>query len=177
MYRINELLQSDRKLFHTNDLAILWGISNRQTLYMTISRYIDSGVLFPVYKGLYATIPVDSIDPLELGVAIIHRYAYLSTETVLSQAGVISQVVYDYTFISDQSRRVSVGAWSFRYRQMKAEYLFNPIGIVREKQVFVASLERAAADLLYYAPDYHFDVTAHINFEQVRSIQKQVGYG
>lgn len=177
MYRINELLQSDRKLFHTNDLAILWGISNRQTLYMTISRYIDSGVLFPVYKGLYATIPVDSLDPLELGVAIIHRYAYLSTETVLSQAGVLSQVVYDYTFISDQSRRVSVGAWSFRYRQMKAEYLFNPIGIVREKQVFVASLERAAADLLYYAPDYHFDVTAHINFEQVRSIQKQVGYG
>jgi hypothetical protein len=177
MYRINELLQSDRKLFHTNDLAILWGISNRQTLYMTISRYIDSGVLFPVYKGLYATIPVDSIDPLELGVAIIHRYAYLSTETVLSQAGVLSQIVYDYTFISDQSRRVTVGAWSFRYRQMKAEYLFNPIGIVREKQVFVASLERAAADLLYYAPDYHFDVTAHINFEQVRSIQKQVGYG
>ena len=177
MYRINELLQSDRKLFHTNDLAILWGISNRQTLYMTISRYIDSGVLFPVYKGLYATIPVDTLDPLELGLAIIHRYAYLSTETVLSQAGVLSQVVYDYTFISDQSRRVTVGTWSFRYRQMKDEYLFNPVGIVRQKQVFVASLERAAADLLYYAPDYHFDVTAHIDFEQVRSIQKQVGYG
>ncbi|MFO7625026.1 MAG: hypothetical protein R6V73_11800 [Anaerolineales bacterium] len=177
MYRINELLQSDRKLFHTNDLAILWGISNRQTLYMTISRYIDSGVLFPVYKSLYATIPVDTLDPLELGVAIIHRYAYLSTETVLSQAGVLSQVVYDYTFISDQSRRVTMGTWSFRYRQMKDEYLFNPVGIVRQKQVFVASLERAAADLLYYAPDYHFDVTAHIDFEQVRSIQKQVGYG
>lgn len=177
MYRINELLQSDRKLFHTNDLATLWGISNRQTLYMTISRYIDRGVLFPVYKGLYATIPVDSLDPLELGVAIIHRYAYLSTETVLSQAGVLSQVVYDYTFISDQSRRVTVGAWSFRYRQMKDEYLFNPVGIVRERQVFVASLERAVADLLYYAPDYHFDVTAQVDFEQVRSIQKQVGYG
>lgn len=89
----------------------------------------------------------------------------------------LSQVVYDYTFISDQSRRVSVGAWSFRYRQMKAEYLFNPLGIVRQKQVFVASLERAAADLLYYAPDYHFDVTAQVDFELVRSIQKQVGYG
>jgi hypothetical protein len=84
MYRIRELNQIDRKLFHTNDLAVLWGIANRHNLYMAITRYIDNRVLFPVYKGLYSTVPLSELNPLELGRSIIHRFTYLTTETVLS---------------------------------------------------------------------------------------------
>ncbi len=176
MYRISELLQLDRDLYHTNDLATLWGIEDRHNLYMAISRYIDRGILFPIYKGLYATVPLASLNPLELGVAIIHRYTYLSTETVLAQAGVISQVVYDYTFIADQSRRVTIGEWSFRFRQLKDDYLYHPAGIDQRDGVYTASLERAVADMLYYAPSYHFDIPEAIDFERVRFIQRQVGY-
>jgi predicted transcriptional regulator of viral defense system len=176
MYRLSELIQQDRKLFHTNDLAVLWGIANKHTLYMTITRYIDKGVLFPVYKGLYSTVPLASLNPLELGQAIIHRYTYLSTETVLTQAGVISQAVYDYTFVADKSKSVSVGRWSFRYRQLKDDYLHNPAGINNQKGVFVASTERAVADMLYFNPKYHFDVPESIDFDKVRSIQIDIGY-
>jgi hypothetical protein len=176
MYRISELLQIDRKLYHTNDLAVLWGIANRQTLYVTISRYVDQGVLFPVYKGLYATVPVDSLDPLALGAAIIHRYTYLTTESVLAQAGAIAQRVYDYTFASDQSRRVTVGRWSFRFRQLKDEYLYHPLGISSQNGIFIASPERAAADMLYFNPRYYFDVPESIDFDQVRALQKEIGY-
>lgn len=175
MYRISELNQLDRKLFHTNDLAILWGIANRHNLYMTITRYIDKGVLFPVYKGLYSTVPIASLDPLELGAAIIHRYTYLTTESVLSQAGIISQRVYDYTFVADQSRRVSVGQWSFRFRRLKADYLYHPAGIGNQNGVFIASTERAVADMLYFNPRYHFDTPERVNFEKVRLIQKEIG--
>ena len=63
MYRISELLQLDRKLYHTNDLAVLWGIANKHTLYMTITRYMDKGILFPIYKGLYSTIPCRFLRP------------------------------------------------------------------------------------------------------------------
>src|SRR3972149_7045976 len=82
MYRMSELLQLDRKVFHTNDLAILWGITNKHNLYMTITRYIDKGVLFSVYKGLYSTVPISSLDPLELGTAIIHRYHFDVPESI-----------------------------------------------------------------------------------------------
>jgi hypothetical protein len=176
MYRISELLQLDRKLFHTGDLAILWGIANKHNLYMTISRYINKGVLFPVYKGLYSTVPISTLDPLELGTAIIHRYTFLTTESVLSQAGIISQRVYDYTFVAERSKRVSVGQWSFRFRKLKYEYLYHPAGIEKQNGYFIASPERAMADMLYYNPNYHFDVPESINFDKVRSIQKEIGY-
>jgi predicted transcriptional regulator of viral defense system len=176
MYRLSELIRLDKKLYHTNDLAILWGIANKQTLYMTITRYVDKGILFPVFKGLYSTIPLASLSPIELGKAIIHRYTYLTTESVLSQAGIISQRVYDYTFVADQSKRVTVNQWSFRFRKLKAAYLYNPTGITNENGVFVASPDRAVADMLYYNPRYHFDVPESIDFDRVKLIQKEIGY-
>jgi predicted transcriptional regulator of viral defense system len=176
MYRISELLQRDQKTYHTNDLAILWGIASKNTLYQTITRYMDRGILFPVHKGLYSTVPLASLDPVELGKAIIHRFTYLTTESVLSQAGVISQMVYDYTFVADVSRRVSVGQWSFRFRQLKDVYLHNPTGINTQNGMFIATIERAVADMLYFSPNYHFDVREGIDFEKVSSFQKEIGY-
>jgi len=173
---MSELIQLDRKVFHTNDLAVLWGIADKHNLYVTISRYIDRGVLFPVYKGLYSTVPISSLDPLELGVAVIHRYTYHTTESVLSQAGIISQRILDYTFVADRSRRVTVGQWSFRYRKLKDEYLYHPAGMLYQNSFFIASTERAVADMLYFSPKYHFDVPESIDFDKVRSIQKEIGY-
>ncbi len=173
---MSELNQLNRKIFHTNDLAVLWKITNRHNLYMTITRYIDRGVLFPIYKGMYATVSPASLNPLELGQAVIHRYTYLTTESVLAQAGIISQLVYDYTFVADLSKRVSVGTWSFRYRKLKDIYLHNPAGIVDHSGVFIATAERAVADLLYFNPKYHFDVPESIDFEKVKLIQQEVGY-
>jgi len=176
MYRITQLIQLDRKIYHTNDLAILWGIANKNTLYKTISRYIDKSILFPVYKGLYSTVPIDLLNPIQLGRGIIHRFAYLTTESVLAQAGIISQRIYDYTFASGQSKRLTVGKWSFRFRKLKDIYLYNPSGISEQNGDFVATVERAVADLLYFNPSYHFDVREAIDFEAVRAVQEEIGY-
>lgn len=176
MYRISELIRVNKKIIHTNDLAILWGIKNRQTLYQTITRYIDRGILFPIYKGLYSTVPLETLDPIELGRAIIHRYAYLTTETVLAQAGVITQRVFVYTFASDHSKRVSIGKWTFRFRKLKDIYLYNTAGINEHHGNFVATLERAVADMLYFDPKYHFDLREAIDFDKVRKLQRDIGY-
>ena len=177
MYRINKLLEIDRQLFHTNDLAVLWGMKNRQSLYQTISRYIKQGILIKIYKGLYSTVPLDNLDPLDLGPAIAHQYTYLSTETVLAHASVISQNVFDYTYIAGFSRKMTLGKWTFRFRQMKEEYLLNPAGIDYDSERFFARVERAAADMLYYAPNYHFDSPELLDFDKVNEIQNKVGYG
>lgn len=176
MYRINDLIKLDRKIFHTGDLAILWGISNKNTLYTTIKRLVQKAVLIPIHKGLYATLPVSELDPLELGRGIIHQYTYLSTESVLAQAGVISQKTFPYTFVCSQSKRVTLGPREFLFRRLKPEYLFNPSGIAFQNGNLVASPERAAADLLYYNPHYHFDIPELLDFDSVKAIQKDVGY-
>ena len=176
MYRINELLRLDRKLYHTNDLATLWGVTNKHNLYMTITRYIDRGILFPIYKGLYSTVPLDQLDPLDLGKAVIHRYTYLTTESVLAQAGIISQAVYDHTYVADKSIRIAVGAWSFRFRKLQDAFLYHPAGIENLDGILVASVERAVADMLYFNPRYHFDLREMIDFDTVQAIQTEVGY-
>jgi hypothetical protein len=176
MYRLSKLIQLDRKLFHTADLADIWGIANRNTLYMTITRYIDRGILHPVYKGLYSIVPLAQIDPLELGKAIINRYAYLSTETILWQAGIISHKIYDYTFVSSLSKYVVVSPWLFRFRQLKDKYLFNQAGIRDQNGVLMASLERAVADMLYFNPRYRFDDPQGIDFDEVSQIQEAIVY-
>ena len=176
MYRLNELIKLDRKIYHTNDLALLWNITNKNTLYTAIKRYVQKGVLLPVYKGLYSTVPLSQLDPLELGKAIIHRYTYLSTESVLAQAGVIAQTVYKYTFVSDLPKKVTVGNLSFLFRQLKQDYLYNPTGIVNHQGVFAATPERAAADMLYFNPKYHFDMPGSLDLQKVKFIQKEIGY-
>ena len=133
-------------------------------------------MLIPIYKGLYTTVPLSQLDPLELGKAIIHKYAYLSTESVLAQAGVIAQTIYSYTFVSDTPKKVSIGTMSFLFRQLKQDYLYNPVGIINDHGVFVATPERAAADMLYFNPKYYFDVPESIDLEKVRIIQKEIGY-
>jgi hypothetical protein len=173
---MNELLQIDRKIFHTGDLAVLWDISNKNTLYTTIKRYVQKGLLKPVYKGLYTTVPLPLLDPLELGKALIHRYTYLSTESVLEQAGIIFQATYAYTFVSDLNKKVTVGSVSFLFRKLKPEYLNNPAGVLARNGNFIAGTERAVADMLYFNPRYHFDAPESIAFEKVESIQKEVGY-
>ena len=176
MYRISELIKLDRKIYHSNDLAILWDIANKNTLYTAIKRYVQKGILIPIYKGLYSTVPLSQLNPLEMGKAIIHRYTYLSTESVLAQTGVIAQTTYMVTFVSDLHKKVTVGSMSFLFRQLKDEYLYDPTGVINQNGVFVATTERAVADMLYFNPKYHFDILEGIDFDKVRSIQKEIGY-
>jgi predicted transcriptional regulator of viral defense system len=176
MYRIDVLIKLDRKLYHTHDLAICWEITNKNTLYTAIKRYVKKGILISVRKGLYSTVPLSQLNQADLGIALIHKYAYLSTESVLVKNGVISQNIFYTTFISSVSSKIEVQGQSFLYRKLKDEFLYNQEGIDCENGIYVATTERAVADMLYFDPKYHFDLREKIDFNKVRAIQKKVGY-
>ncbi len=179
MYKINKLarlIKSDRKIFHTGDLALLWEIKSKNTLYTAIKRYVKKNILIPIHKGLYATVPLDQLDPLDLGRSVIHRYCYLSTESILSENGVISQGIYSYTYVSDFSGKFTINSLNFLSRRLKKESLYNQLGIIDDDGIFKATLSRAVADMLYFNPKYHFDNKKLINRDEVRLIQKEV-YG
>jgi len=173
MYKINKLLQASTKLFHTQDLALLWGISNRNTLYTQIKRYVQKGLLHQIHKGFYSSVPVNQINPVLLGIGYLHNYAYLSTESILADNGVIFQQSPYITLVSTVSRKFSIVDYQYLVRKLRSKFLFNPLGLIFQNGYYQATLERAIADLLYYFPAKQFD-NRMINWAKVKAIQKGV---
>ncbi|MEK7495662.1 MAG: type IV toxin-antitoxin system AbiEi family antitoxin domain-containing protein [Patescibacteria group bacterium] len=176
MYRIDSLLKLKEKLFHTGDLALLWGITNKNTLYTTIKRYVQKGILIPIHKGFYSTIPIDQIDPFKLAIGYLHRFTYVSCETVLIREGIIFQKENYLTLVSSVSKKFIIADHSYFVRQLKDNYLYYDRGIDNVNGVMTANVERAVADLLYFNPKYYFDNKKKINWKKVKEMQKDVGY-
>jgi len=173
--KIGILIQQGQKLFHTSDLKVLWNISNQNTLYKTIARLIQKKVLISIQKGFYSIVPLDRLDPIEIGFRAINHFSYLSTESVLSKNGIINQSPSKITFLSSSPANFNINGVSYLVRQLKPQCLNNTVGIVQnDKGVFIATTERAIADMLYFQPNYHFDADSIIDWKLVKNYQQQI---
>ncbi len=172
--RISQLVSTQQPLFHTNDLAALLNIQNTNTLRVTLHRLERSGVLHRIWRGLYSILPMERLDPLLLGSACLHRFCYLTTESVLRDEGVILQSTHAITFASGVSRTFEIGGHRFVSRRLHPRFLHNQAGIQKVGGIFRAMLERAIADMLYFDPWYSFD--RPVDWQRVRSLQKTIGY-
>lgn len=155
--KLNMLLKSGQNLYHTQDLAVLWGVTNRNTLYTTIKRYVKRGILIKLTKGLYSKVLLGEIDKYVLGTALIHKFCYVSCETVLAQEGVINQQILPVTFVSSVSIKIEFKGTLYIYRKLKPEILLDPAGVEKKDGYFIASKERAISDMLYFDPKYYLD--------------------
>jgi len=176
--RFAQIAKLGETVFHTKDLANLWQIKNPNTLYTTIKRYVQKGLLFRIYKGFYSIKPINQLDPIMLGVKSLHQFTYVSTETVLSQFGIIQQNINFITLVSSQSKKFSIPEIQNYYysRKLKDKYLYQSVGIIEKNGIKTANIERAVADLLYFNPNAYFDADKLINWEKVKKIQRQIGY-
>ena len=175
--KIGILIQQKQNLFHTSDLKILWNISNQNTLHKTIARLIKKKILFSLQRGLYSIIPLDQLDPIEIGFRAINHFSYLSTESVLSKNGIINQSPSKITFVSSNPAKFDIKNLSYLVRQLKPQSLNNTLGITQNDQgIFVAEIERSVADMLYFQRNYHFDAESLINWDIVKNYQHQLEY-
>ncbi len=175
--KIGILAQQPQKLFHTSDLKVLWNITNQNTLYKTINRLIKKKVLIPIQKGFYSIVPLDQLNPIQIGFRAINGFNYLSTESILAKNGIINQSPSKFTFISHKSLNFIINNNHFLVRQLKTTSLNNPIGISQNDQgVFIANTERAVADMLYFQPNYHFDADILIDWKTVKNYQSELNY-
>ena len=172
--RIALLANKGETIFHIKDLATLWNIREPKTLRMTLKRYADAGLLHRIYRGFYATLPLEDLSAEELGAKALHAYTYLSTETVLFQQGYMSQKPQAITFISSNHKIFNIGGRAYLSRQLKKAFLYSPEGLQEQNGIKIASVERAIADLLYFNPLASFD--KKVNWSAVRSLQKKIGY-
>ena len=168
------LMRQKEQVFHTQDLAVLWGISNKNNLHTVIKRYCKKGILHRIYKGMYSTVPLNEIHPWKLGAKALHDYCYISAETILQKEGFINAAVRDITFVSNKSRVFCIGSNFYRSRKLQERFLFNPAGITEENSVKIATPERAIADMLYFNPRANFD--RPVDWEKVKRIQQAIGY-
>lgn len=174
--RFAQLAKMGILVAHADDLARLWQIDDAHNLHMTLKRYADRGLLMRIYRGLYALKPLEQLDPSQVGLKALHRYAYISTETILVVAGILQQHVMQITMVSDVSRKFSIGSMDFLSRKLADRFLYNETGVMTEGMVRRASVERAVADMLYFNPKAYFDGAQLIDWKKVRKIQQSVDY-
>ena len=105
----------DRYLFATRDFAPVFGDLSDAALNALLSRAQRSGLLVRVCRGIYLYPRAEYPRGLELFHAAARlradRFNYISLETALSDAGVISQVPVNWVTVmsSGRSHRVSCG--------------------------------------------------------------------
>lgn len=172
--RFATLARMNERIFHASDLAILWTIYQKNTLYTTLRRYMQAGLLFRIHKGLYAIEPLARLDSREMAMKILHEYTYVTTETILSLHGYVSQKPSAITLVSSRSLRIRVNDLSIHSRALAPQFLANPTGVGMAGNVRMASVERAIADMLYFQPTFHFD--RPVDWPAVKKMQLDIGY-
>lgn len=148
------IYQDIRTVFRLNDIAMLSGETNFQSLNKKLNYHVRTGKLQNPRKGIYAK-PDYNQDELA---CTLYTPSYISLEYVLRKAGILFQYDSAISVVSYLSRSIEVENQTFQYRKIKGELLVNTTGILRlNNQINIATAERAFLDLLYLNARFHFD--------------------
>ena len=161
------LLRSSKTVFSTKDVALLWSEEKESTVSARLNKYVKTGKLIRVRRGIYAK--DNNYDRFELATRI-YVPSYISFETVLTRGGVNFQYYGNIFVASYVTREISVGEQKISFLRMKGFVLSNTLGIENEKGYSVASKERAFLDRIYVSKDYHFDNLDILNWNKVFEI-------
>ena len=161
------LLRSPKTIFSTKDVSLLWGEEVEVAARVRLNKYVKSGKLIRVRRGLYAK--DKNYDKNELA-AKIYTPSYISFETVLGAAGVTFQY-YSQIFVSSyQTKEIEIEGQKYVFKKMKEDMVTSSIGIEGKGNYSIATVERAFLDVLYQNKQYHFDNLRPINWEKVHEI-------
>lgn len=143
-----------RTVFRLNDIAMLVGETNFQSLNKKLNYYVHTGKLQNPRKGIYTK---SKYNTEELACTIFTP-SYISLEYVLQKAGIVFQYDSRITVVSYLSRTIEVENQNYLFRKVKGEILANTAGINQlENHINIATVERAFLDLIYLNKDYYFD--------------------
>ena len=153
-----------RTVFRLNDVALLIGETNFQSLNKKLNYYVRTGKLQNPRKGIYTK---PNYNPEELA-CTIYTPSYISLEYVLQKAGIVFQYDSRITAVSYLSRTIEVASQTYLFRKIKEEILLNTAGIIRQdNHINIAIAERAFLDLLYLNTNYYFDNLNPLNKQLV----------
>jgi len=148
--RITELIKFldrlNKPFYSIADLEKITSLS-RKSLYVTLKRLVDRGILEKVGPGIYR--PFTSKTSMEKIAASLYVPNYLSFESLLSRYGVLNLVPYTITFATTRkTRRITLLGRAIEYRQIKKELFW---GYEIKGGIYTAKPEKAFLDLVYLA--------------------------
>jgi len=164
---LDVLLRSPRTIFSTKDVALLWGEEREDTVSIRLNKYVRSGKLMRVRRGLYAK--DKNYDKFEMATKI-YTPSYISFETVLAKAGIVFQFYGQIFVASYVTREITTDDQTYSYKRVRDSILTNRIGVEAKDNYYIASPERAFLDVVYSNKDYHFDNLSPLNWERVFEI-------
>lgn len=166
--KLDILHKSGKTVFSTADLALAWGVENKNVLRVEIARAKSANYLAAIRRGLYH-IPDIKVDTLELA-GKLKKNSYASFETVLAREGVVRQW-YDTIFCaSDRKTDIKNTYGTFAYRRLPTEILNDRRGIVHSGFYSIATKERAVCDYFYAVGYVHLDDTTTLDKEALRDM-------
>lgn len=164
---IEILLRSQKTIFSTKDIALLWGEKSEAHTRMRLSDYVKTGKLIRVHRGFYAK--DKNYNRFELATRI-YTPSYISFETVLTRTGVNFQYYGNIFVASYVTRNIEVDGQKISFVRMKYYVLSNTMGIEHINSVSSATKERAFLDRIYVSKDYHFDHLDVLDWNKVFEI-------
>jgi predicted transcriptional regulator of viral defense system len=163
MYRIRntdylqKLIQSGKRVFKVSDIAILWGINDKNKLHTYLKRYTENNILFRLAKGIYSIVEPQKLHVYEIGTSVAGDLSYISLETVLFLEGKINQPVYKITLIGKKSKEFVVNDQAYICHYLPQHKLVDRQGILEKDGYAIANVERAMADMHEVKPQYFMD--------------------
>jgi hypothetical protein len=159
--------RESRSVFRLNDIAMLMGVSDFQSLNKKLNYYVRTGKLNNPRKGIYTK---PGYDPEEMACSVFTP-SYISLQYVLQKAGIVFQYDSRITSVSYLSRIIEIENRAFIYRKIKGSSLVNTAGIIRQNNhINIASPERAFLDFLYLEKEFHFDNLNPLNKEIIHEL-------
>ena len=161
---VEVLLRSAKTVFSTKDVALLWGEEKELTVSGRLNKYVKSGKLIRVHRGIYAK--DKNYNRFELATRI-YTPSYISFETVLTRAGINFQFYSNIFVASYVTRDIEAGDQKISFIRMKDYVLSNTAGIEHPDGIATATKERAFLDRIYVSKDYHFDNLDALDWNKV----------
>jgi predicted transcriptional regulator of viral defense system len=133
------------------------GSVNPVDLGKQLSRWVNSGKLIQIRRGLYALSErYSKIQPHPFYIANrIQRASYVSLQSALSYYGLIPEYVPAVTSITTgrpQTFNIPLGDFIFRHIKKELFFEYKLIDMENNQSAFIASPEKSLLDLLYLTP-------------------------
>ncbi len=161
------LYQAPQTVFSLKEISLLFPQIPYANLKRRLAYYAKTGNLLKLRRGIYAK---EKYDELELANKLFVP-SYVSLETVLRRAGIIFQYYESIFAVSYLSRTVTAGGYRIVYRKIKKEILLNKQGIEVQRNVTIATPERAFLDGVFLWKNYYFDNLRPLDWNKIMMLK------
>lgn len=151
---IEKLALSGKKVFTTQDLAVIWQIPERRRLIENIKYYLREKRLTSIYKGVYAY--GEDYTPLDIAQKLV-PLSYVSLYTTSQMHGLTFQYYKTIYSVSLKSKKYKIGGQEYIYHRVKESIFYNSLGLIQNSRYTIAGKERTITDSLYVFPGLAFD--------------------